>query len=198
MSSIEAAQQILEPARHVLLLLLLVVAAYTDVARGKVYNWCTYPCIFAGLAIGYIIGGWNDGAGALPNSLLRAPEVFDLQNSLLGLVAAGGLFGLFFVLGSMGAGDVKMAAAIGALMGWHFAVGAVVFSSLVGGAMAIGWLIWRGQLRRGLWDSLRASVRLKRAQDIVGEDSPATVAMPYGLALSIGTLWAWFIWLGKA
>ena len=179
-SQVEAAQQILDPTRHALLLTLLVVAAYTDIARGKVYNWCTYPCMFVGLAIGYIAGGWNEAD-------------FSLQNGLLGLAAAGGIFGLFFVLGSLGAGDVKLAAAIGALTGWHFAIGAITYSALIGGVMALALLIWRGQLARGLWDSLRASVRLKAAEKVVGADSPATLTVPYGLAVSTGTLWAWFV-----
>jgi len=179
-SVIETVRPSLMHTRLALLFLLLIVAAYTDIARGKVYNWCTYPCIFAGLAIAYVVGGWNEWQ-------------LCLQNSLLGVVAAGGLFGVFFLLGSMGAGDVKLAAAIGALTGWHFAISAIMFSSLVGGVMALALLIWRGQLARGLWDSLRASVRLKKAEKVVGKDSPATLTVPYALAVSIGTFWAWYI-----
>jgi prepilin peptidase CpaA len=179
-SQVEAAQQILEPARHVLLLTLLVIAAYTDIAHGKVYNWCTYPAIALGLAMGYIGGGWNEGE-------------FCLRNSLFGLAAAGGIFGLFFVLHQLGAGDVKLIMAVGALTGWHFAIAAIVYAALVGGVMALALLIWRGQLLRGLWDSLRASVRLKAAEKVVGPDSPATLTVPYGLAVSTGTLWAWFV-----
>jgi prepilin peptidase CpaA len=177
-----------ETARHVILLALLVVAAYTDLARGKVYNWSTYPAILLGVLLAYVIGG-VDGLGYRANG-------FNLVNSGLGILAAGGIFGLFFVLGAFGAGDVKLATAIGALSGWHFAIAAITYSALIGFVMALGLLIWKGNLARGLLDSARAAVRLKSAEKVVGKDSPALLTVPYGFALSAGTMWAWFIQQG--
>jgi prepilin peptidase CpaA len=169
----------LEAARQIILLTLLVLAGYTDLAHGKVYNWSTYPAIVVGLLLGYVLGAQGKG--------------FGLTESALGLLLAGGIFGLFFLFGGFGAGDVKLAAAIGALTGWHFALGAIAYSALVGGAMALGLLIWKGQLVRGLRDSVVAAARPSRLEKTVGKDSPAGLTVPYGFAISIGTLWAWLL-----
>ncbi|MFP4057884.1 MAG: prepilin peptidase [Candidatus Brocadiia bacterium] len=168
----------LHTARQVLLLALLVVAAYSDLAHGKVYNWSTYPAIVLGLLLAYVLDA-------------SEKTQVGLVESLLGLCLAGGLFGLFFLLGAFGAGDVKLAAAIGALSGWRFAVAAIAFSALAGGVMALGLLIWRGQLWRGLRDSAVASVKLRRPEKTLSPDSPARLTVPYGFAISLGTLWAW-------
>jgi len=157
-----------------------VVAAYTDLAHGKVYNWCTLPAVFIGLLLAYIIGGLNEEGKV------------GLLQSGLGLLLGGGIFGLFFLLGAFGAADVKLAAAVGALKGWYFTLGAIVYSALVGGILALGLLIWKGQVRRGLRDTLVALVRPRRSQKILGADSPAGLTVPYGFAISIGTMWAWF------
>ncbi len=48
-------------ARHCLLFAVLIVCVYTDLAYGKLHNWCTLPAIFAGLLINYVFGGLRDG-----------------------------------------------------------------------------------------------------------------------------------------
>jgi len=169
----------LNAAREIILLALLVTAAFTDLAYGKVYNWCTVPAILVGLALGYVVGGVNQGG---EHSLVQ---------SGLGVLLAGAIFGVFFLLGAFGAGDLKLVVAVGALEGWHFTLAAIMYTALVGGILALGVLIWKGQLRRGLWDTLRAAVRPGKLERTVGADSPARLTVPYGFAISVGTLWAW-------
>jgi len=166
-------------ARQVALFLLLAVAAFSDLAHGKVYNWTTLPAIVLGLLLGYVIGGGND-----------KDVSFSLVQSLYGIALAGGIFGLFFLFGAFGAGDLKLAVAVGALQGWHFALTAIAYTALVGGVLALGVLVWKGQLRRGLRDTVTAVVRPGKRG---AEDSPARLTVPYGFAISVGTLWAWFV-----
>ncbi|MFC1806692.1 prepilin peptidase, partial [Planctomycetota bacterium] len=109
------------------------------------------------------------------------------------VVVAGGIFGLFYFFGGFGAGDVKIAAAIGALKGWQFALEAIFYSALLGGIMALGLLIWKGQLLRGLRDTARATLRLRRAEKVLEKDSPARLTVPYGVAIGLGTMWVWFM-----
>jgi len=169
----------LDGAREIILLALLVVCAFSDLAYGKVYNWAALPAILLGLMLGYILGGVNE-AGAR----------FTLAGSLYGIALAGGIFGVMFLFGAFGAGDLKLAVAIGALKGWRFTLAAIAYSALVGGVLALAVLIWKGQLRRGLRDSLVSVVRPGRLKER-GEDSPARLTVPYGFAISVGTLWAW-------
>jgi len=169
-----------QAAREIVLLVFLVVTVYTDLAHGKAYDWCTLPAVGIGLILATILGGVRGGDA-------------NLVASLLGMVAAGGIFGLFYFFGGFSAGDVKIAAAIGALKGWRFALEATFYSALVGGIMALGLLIWRGQLLRGLRDTARAAVRLRRAEKVLDEDSPARLTIPYGVAIGLGTMWVWFV-----
>jgi prepilin peptidase CpaA len=163
----------------------VIVAGFTDLAYGKVYNWCTLPALAAGLLLAYWTGGVNDVAE-------DPQKTFNLVQSGYGLLLAGGIFGVFFALGAFGAGDLKLAAAIGALNGWRFALVAIVYSSLVGGVLALGVLIWKGQVGRGLVDAAKMALRPWKSKKTVGPDSPARLTVPYGFAISVGTLWAWF------
>ena len=166
-------------AREIILLAFLVTVVYTDLASGKAYDWCTLPAIGVGLILATVLGGVRGGDA-------------NLVDSLLGLLLAGGIFAVFFFFGGFSAGDVKIAAAIGALTGLRFALEAVIYSALIGGVMALGLLIWKGQFWRGLRDTTRAAVRIGRAEKHLSDDSPARLTIPYGVALGIGTLWVWF------
>ena len=179
--------------REAVLLALLVLAAYTDLARGKVYNWCTLPAIVLGVLLAYVIGGVSEKPLLIDGVPAVKGGAAHLVDSGLGLLVAGGVFGLFGLFGAFGMGDVKLAAAVGALKGWHFSVLAICFSGLVGGVLALGVLIWKGQLGRGLRDSAAAVARPSRGAKQVAPDSPARLTVPYGAAISAGTLWAWFM-----
>jgi len=193
-----------DAARELLLLAVLVTAAYTDLAWGKVYNWATLPATLAGLMLGYVLGGVGMLERTLPSAsaLAVTPAVgglrqdFCLLDSLLGIALAGGLFGVFFLYGAFGAADVKLAVAIGALKGWYFALLAIMASALVGGVLALGVLVWKGQLRRGLRDSLVALVRPGKVVKAKESDSPARLTVPYCFAISVGTLWVWLVRVG--
>ena len=163
------------------MLVLVVVAGFTDLAYGKVYDWCSLPALAAGLLFGFWTGGLND------------PEKFSLLQSVYGMLLAGGIFGVFFALGAFSAGDLKLAAAMGALNGWYFALMAIGYTSFVGGVMALGVLIWKGQLGRGLADAAKIVLRPWRSKKTVGAESPARLTVPYGFAISVGTMWAWFL-----
>ncbi|HUT36476.1 MAG TPA: A24 family peptidase [Planctomycetota bacterium] len=188
-----------DAAREIILLAVLVAAAYTDLASGKVHNWVTLPATVAGLMLGYVLGGVGGVSQTLPSAsaLAASPAVggvkqdFCLVDSLLGVALAGGVFGLFFLYGAFGAADVKLAVAIGALKGWYFALLALMASALVGGVLALGVLVWKGQLRRGLLDSLVAIVRPGKAAKAREGASPARLTVPYCFAISVGTLWVW-------
>jgi prepilin peptidase CpaA len=160
---------------QIIFFLLLLVTAVTDLAYKKIYNFITIPAIVLGLIGNSVFDGW-DG----------------LKFSLLGLLIGGGGFFLIFIFGGIGGGDVKLMAAVGALMGYPFIVGAVFYSILVGGLTAIVLMIWRDIL----WSSLKNIFRSLYTGLVPGlERIPLkpenSLPVPYGMAIVLGSLWAW-------
>lgn len=90
-----------------------------------------------------------------------------LDAALLGLLVGGGLFLLLALLGrgAMGAGDVKLAAALGAILGYPLVFSGLLWGVVAGGAAALFLLLTR---RAGRKDT-----------------------MAYGPYLALG---AWIIW----
>jgi prepilin peptidase CpaA len=169
----------IEQMRHGVLLVLLVVSAYTDVAQGKIWNRLTYPAMLLGGALQFASGGWagagltgGDGHGYA--AMLPAQGESCLVNALLGWGLGTGLFFLFYLMGGMGGGDVKLMGAVGALGGWGFCLWALVYTSLVGAFLAAGVVLWRGRSWKGIREGMKGTI-------------------PYGVAISAGTMWAWWV-----
>src|SRR4029077_1700113 len=98
-----------------LAVLVAACAAISDVRQRRIPNLLTYPAMVAGLLLQGMLHGWKGlllGAGG-------------------GLIF-GGVFLLFYLVRAMGAGDVKLAAALGCIVGvsasWH-----VMFTTAIAG-----------------------------------------------------------------
>jgi prepilin peptidase CpaA len=118
----------LQPVNFVPLSVVLVaggIAAFTDLRDFKVPNLLTIPLFIAG-----IIFHWLDPHGS--------GIAFALQGGLLGFSFV--IF--FYVLGGMGAGDVKLLAAVGTWLGPMAILLLFVFSALSAGVYA-AILSWR-------------------------------------------------------
>src|SRR5262245_11424522 len=138
------------PIATVLLLLLTATAAVTDVLYHRIYNWTTYPGIIAALAVNFFANGWSDGDPGL-------------ADSLKGFALCGGLLLATYVLNfSVGGGDVKLLAMVGAFLGVEKGVEALLWTFVLGFAAGMIVLIWRvgflrlvtGAVRHIMW-SLR-------------------------------------------
>lgn len=134
----------------------------------------TLPAMVLALVIGFV------GAG-LPGVLSAAT----------GLLVCGGVLGLVALAGGMGGGDVKLMAAVGALVGIPDALWALLYAALLGGALAVGMALVRGDLLRalkniGAWT--KGAVRLSKERPALGQGAPLYV--PYGVAIALGAIWA--------
>lgn len=162
-----------------LLLVLVGICAYTDIKCRKIYDAVTLPAVFCGLAFNYLAGGINDG------------KVMSLYISLIGIVGGMGIFILPYLAGWFHGGDVKLMAAVGALVGWPAIMSVTFFIVLVGAAMAVIVMLWHNKF----WSSLKSipgkMVRIKAPEQtgaVVAAEQPLTI--PYGLAICLGTVWA--------
>ena len=101
------------------------LAAFDDLRRNAVSNWINGVALLAGLLYHAICHGW---AG-------------------FGLAAAGALLGfvvflIFYCLGAMGGGDVKLMAAFGALLGPSGILLAALLAAPIGALIAAVCLAW--------------------------------------------------------
>jgi len=101
-----------------------LAASATDLWKFKVYNALTFPTLLLGLACSGWLGGWPG-----------------LGSSLLGAGLGLGLLVVFFALGGVGAGDVKLLMAVGAWLGPFLTYQVFVASAFAAGLYAAA-LIW--------------------------------------------------------
>src|SRR6188474_3498588 len=92
---------------------LVVLAAWTDAARHRIYNWTTYPGIIAGLVLA--AAGWLLEWAAPSTARAWQPVVgwLTLGDAVGGFLVCGLLMLVCFVLFPIGGGDVKLLAMIG-------------------------------------------------------------------------------------
>jgi len=107
-----------------LLLALLVAAAVIDVRTYRIPNLLTGPGMLAGL---------------VASTLAAGSPMTGFLNGAAGLFAALLLLLPLHALRAIGAGDVKLAAACGAFLGWPDILPALFFIVVAGGVMALGW-----------------------------------------------------------
>lgn len=112
-----------------LLAILLGVAFWTDARRSVIPNWLT----FGGAVTGVIVNGIYDGTEGL-------------LGAAVGLGTGFGVMLVLHVCGALGAGDVKLFAAIGALSGVRFALVCSFYSLFAAGVIALIVLAVNGRL----------------------------------------------------
>jgi len=147
----------------------------TDLVRNKVYNWLTFPTMALGLIL-------NTAAHQWPG----------LGMAGAGLVVGGLLFLPFFLWGGMGAGDVKLMAAVGALMGASFVVNTALYASMIGGVLAVVFLMFKGEL----WETLKRIGCLLLSPFTPTEypkKNSQHYPMPYAVIIALGAAAAYFM-----
>jgi prepilin peptidase CpaA len=96
-----------------------------DVRYRRIPNRLVLITLLCGIAINAFFGGWQG-----------------LLASLGGLVIAFGLMFMFHVFGTMGAGDVKLFAAIGAVLGSSLVLPTFAIVAITGGILAVFKMVY--------------------------------------------------------
>jgi prepilin peptidase CpaA len=132
----------------------------------------------AGMAVGLAMSAFYDGFSGMRTSVVAALAMIAL------LLAP-------FAVGGIGAGDVKMMAAVGSLLGPRLAFAALLVGMIFGGIVMIGHLARVGRLREKLASTGRMLMLAAGARSIeplrVSAAQPAAVALPYSVPLGLGT-----------
>jgi prepilin peptidase CpaA len=151
------------------------IACVPDVRERRIPNRVTGPAIAAGLVLHLVVGGWR-GLG---------------DSALAGLIA-GGILLVFFLAGGMGAGDVKLMAAVGCIAGTSPLGLVAISTAIAGGIFALAVSMHRGRLREmlrnagavlahhGRW-GLKPHPELNLA-------NPRALRLPFALPIAAGCL----------
>lgn len=110
----------------VIISMLLLLALVSDLRTYRIKNSITYGFMLAGLTANLAMGGFKG-------------LVFSLQGIIL---PAACLF-ILYITRAVGAGDIKLLCAIGAVMGAAFALYAAMCSFICGGFIASGLMLAR-------------------------------------------------------
>jgi Flp pilus assembly protein protease CpaA len=131
------------------LLSVLTVCAITDAQGRRIYNSVTYTAFLWALVINVVASIWQTGSHETASQSLSTTTI---GPGLLGAVGIGQSLGgaaLCFIitlagyhLSGRGAGDVKLATVIGALLGVNHGVFAVAYSYIVAAVAIILWSVW--------------------------------------------------------
>lgn len=129
-------------------LVLVIAAAQADVRTRRIPNSMTFPALLLGLVSHLAFGGWN---GFLA--------------SLAGMAVAGAALLPGWLMRWMGAGDVKLMAAVGAWLAFPQAGIALLASLVAGGVIAacvalrggVFWAAARNALLTGVWSLTRGA-----------------------------------------
>ncbi len=166
----------LAPFVAAVLALVAMIASVTDIRSRRIPNWLTAVGFLAGFSLNIFLYG-------LPG----------LKNASLGVgIALLVYFPLFCVKG-MGAGDVKLMAAIGALVGPGNWLRIFIFTALIGGAIALALILYRGFLNRTLHNVGYILMSPFRGR-LPYQDNPqldvtsgAGLSLPHGAVIALGT-----------
>jgi prepilin peptidase CpaA len=169
----------------------MIAAAIIDWWKFKVPNWLTFPLVISGWLLGLIHNfGWLPGTGA-----------GGIGASLAGTFFACALLIPVYAIGGMGAGDVKMSMGFGAWIGAFFgfqgdALWIILYAFcagvIVGGVIALGMMMVRGQYRQNLINTreivgdLFTSSSLGEVAEKANQRRSRWHRLPYGIPLCIG------------
>jgi prepilin peptidase CpaA len=120
------------------LVLAVLVATVTDLRSRRIPNWLTVSTLLLGFVL---------------NALIAYPSPLDgVWLAAKGFAVAFGLNLVMYMLHMTGAGDVKLLAAIGAMVGWSDFFGIFLLTALIGGVLAIILMLVKGRVRQTLWN----------------------------------------------
>ena len=158
-------------AQIAVLALGLGAAVFTDVRTRRIPNWLTGAIV--GAAFGLAFGGG-------PVTPMRA---------LLGLVVGLALMLPGHVIGATGAGDVKLMAAVGAVVGPDVIFRAFLYSAVAGGVLAVVVALRRGRLGTTLKATTNLVTQPVHAKRAI-EASDRANRFAYGPAIAVGTFFS--------
>ena len=165
---------------EVMLLAAVIIAALTDLRWRRIPNWLTVSMVVVGFLL---------------NTLITYPApMHGLWIAARGFLLAFGINLVMYALRMTGAGDVKLMAAIGAMVGVSNFLGIFLLNALIGGVLAIALVSVKGRLRQTLWNVgyMIGEITRWRAPYLTREqldvNSPKALTLPRAVPICLGVV----------
>jgi prepilin peptidase CpaA len=142
-----------------------IAACVEDLRRRQISNWIPCSAFASGVVLQTLQHGWR-GAGS----------------AMLGTLAGASVFLIFYLLGGMGGGDVKLMSGFGALLGTRRLLEAALWSAGCGGIMALA-VIASGLIREYWVRGTRAGSEAATSPRKKGKRADS---IPYAPAIAAG------------
>ena len=164
------------------------IGAWLDVATRRIPNALTYPALLIGLALNLLVAPALGAAGV--EAAVIWSGTTGVRDALLGFGLCAAIGIVSFAARGLGGGDVKLLAAVGALLGLE-AVVPVLFNALLvalviglGNWVLRGTLVPRMQVIAGNLLVAVATRRMGRVYPFKSSEAPFGFALLLGLILS--------------
>src|SRR5262245_13665109 len=155
----------------------LIVAAVIDGFELKVPNWITFP---------FILSGWGYSCYAY--------GLEGLLWSLAGTALGMGILLAFYMIGGMGAGDVKLMGGVGAWIYWTHSWYCIIGFAVTGAVLAIFMVVVRGKWKHHyeqFWLILTEIMVIRdpeKLSEIAAKRKPSMMLLPYGIPIAMATI----------
>ena len=169
------------PVFNLFLVLFIGLAAGFDLWERRIPNWLVLLAMIGGILLNVCKG---------------MPQ---LAGSVCGLVLGVGIFMIPFALGWLGAGDVKLLGAVGAVLGVQQLPRVIFYSAILGGVFSlivIALRRMRPQALQGTWRDMQLLILSQGAvlpETISARSRKGAGTIPYGVAIGCGTLVAFYV-----
>jgi len=158
---------------NILLASILIICIITDIQNRKIYNMVVFPALIIALIMHLILGGWQA-----------------LGYSLLGFMTGFLILLVPYLMGGMGAGDVKLLALIGCIKGAFFVLNTAIYMAIIGAFIALIIIMFR----KGILQRLKAigyyisGMKLGIRIPIWITRKAQQSTYPYGVAIVLGAV----------
>ncbi|HEY5403953.1 MAG TPA: prepilin peptidase [Pyrinomonadaceae bacterium] len=165
-------------AIFLLLVPMAIVITYMDVRYRRIPNKLVLVMLLGGIAVNSFFGGTQ--------GLLVSLEGFGLAFALMFF---------FHIFGTLGAGDVKLFAAIGAVNGIALVLPMLLVVAITGALLAIGKMVHAGRARTTMFGVLQFFYGLLPGQKVPRFDIPSdrSYTLPYAVPICFGSLLAFML-----
>ncbi|MFN8008929.1 MAG: prepilin peptidase [Terriglobia bacterium] len=155
----------------------VAVAAFIDVRESRIPNWLTLSSASLAIVLNFLHLG-----------------IQGLVWSVLGIATGFSLLFLLYLLGGMGAGDVKLLGTVGAFVGPKLVFYTFIWMALIGGVMALILILYKRAFAQTLQNLkfllLGWILRTSTSEATLTIRNQSLLKLPYGVAIALGAIMA--------